>query len=160
MKRRVYIETTIPSYLTAWESKDLIIAAHQKITKDWWLNQRPEYELFISAPVLREAAAGDEDAARQRVAALADAEELEVTSEAEALAGFLLARVPLPERAAIDALHIAVATVSGMDFLLTWNCTHIANATLRSRIESVCRSRGFTAPIICTPEELRTSESG
>jgi len=158
MKKRVYIETTIPSYLTAWPSRDLIIAAHQQITRDWWQNERVEYELYLSAPVLRESAGGDEEAARLRLESLAEIVELAVTEEAESLADSLRLAVPLPERAAVDALHISVATVSGMDYLLTWNCTHIANATLRSRIESVCRSQGYAAPIICTPEELRSSE--
>jgi hypothetical protein len=86
--------------------------------------------------------------------ALRDLALLEQTEEATDLAQMFVENVPLPERAAVDALHIAIATVHGMDYLLTWNCTHIANATLRGLIESVCRANGYEPPVICTPEEL------
>lgn len=154
MKPRVYLETTIPSYLTAWPSRDLVRAAHQQTTCEWWDQCRGAFELFISQLVLRECQAGDPDEAAQRLEVLRDLPLLELTEEATALAQALREQVPLPERAAADALHIATAVVNGMDYLLTWNCTHIANAVLRSRIEAVCREQGFESPVICTPEEL------
>jgi predicted nucleic acid-binding protein len=153
MKPRVYLETTVPSYLTAWPSRDLIRAAHQQITREWW-GRRHGYELFISQLVIRESQAGDLDAAAARLATLAGLPLLEQTEAVETLARTILDQVPLPERATADALHIATAAAHGMDYLLTWNCTHIANVTLRGRIEAVCRDAGFEPPAICTPEEL------
>ena len=107
---------------------------------------------------MRECQAGDPDAAAQRLEVLRDLPLLEQTEEVTTLAQALLGQVPLPERAAVDALHIAVAAVHGMDYLLTWNCTHIANAALRGQIESVCRAGGYEPPAICTPEELLSEE--
>jgi len=154
MKPRVYLETTVASYLTAWPSRDLVTAAHQQITRDWWQRRRGHFDLFISQIVLDEASAGDPDAAARRLEVLDEFPLLNPTEETAELVKALMDRVPLPEKAAVDALHIAIAVVNGMDYLLTWNCTHIANATLRGRIESICRSKGYEAPIICTPEEL------
>ena len=158
MKPRVYLETTIPSYLTAWPSRDLVRAAHQQITRDWWDRRRAEFELYISQVVLRECQAGNATAAAERLKLLQDLPLLEQTEEATRLAQALVDRVPLPERAAVDALHVAIAAVHGVDYLLTWNCTHIANATLRDPIESVCRENGYEPPAICTPDELLAEE--
>jgi hypothetical protein len=158
MKPRAYLETTIPSYLTAWPSRDLVRAAHQQITRDWWDKQRMEFELYISQVVLRECQAGDASAAAERLKVLQDLPLLEQTEEATRLAQALVEQVPLPERAAVDALHVAIAAVHGMDYLLTWNCTHIANARLRDPIESVCRGTGYEPPAICTPDELLAEE--
>jgi hypothetical protein len=155
MKPTVYVETTIPSYLTAWPSRDLVRAAHQQITREWWA-QRTGFDLFTSRLVVQECQAGDAQAAADRLAALAGIPLLEQETEAAELADALLRDVPLPQKAASDALHIATAAVHGMQYLLTWNCTHIANVTLRPRIEAVCRAAGFEPPLICTPEELPT----
>jgi predicted nucleic acid-binding protein len=153
MKPRVYVETTIPSYLTAWLSRDLIRAAHQQITQEWW-RKRDDYELYSSRLVVQECREGDPKAAADRLAALAGIPLLKETNEVSLLAEALLRDVPLPQKAASDAVHIATAAVHRMSYLVTWNCTHIANATLRARIESVCRNAGFEPPLICTPEEL------
>ncbi|QEH38202.1 hypothetical protein OJF2_68000 [Aquisphaera giovannonii] len=150
---RVYIETTVPSYLTAWPSRDLVRAAHQQVTREWW-SRRHEFELFSSRLTVQECQAGDPQAAADRLAALAGIPLLEPTTEAAALADALVREIPLPERATADALHIAIAADNGIDYLLTWNCNHIANVTLRPRIEAVCRAMGLEAPLICTPEEL------
>jgi predicted nucleic acid-binding protein len=147
MKARVYLETTIPSYLTAWPSRDLVRAAHQQITREWWGRQHG-YELFISQLVVRECQAGDQDAASAGLVALSGLPLLEQSEAVEALAQVLRDQVPLPERATADALHIATAAAHGMDYLLTWNCTHIANVTLRGQIEAVCRDAGFEPPAI------------
>ena len=157
MKPRVYLETTIPSYLTALPSRDLILAAHQQITRDWW-DRRARFELFVSDLVIREAGAGGEEAAARRLQATGEASVLPLSTEATALARALVNEGPLPAKAAIDALHIGIAVTNGMDYLLTWNCTHIANATMRSRIEAVCRLRRYEPPVICTPEELMEGE--
>lgn len=110
--------------------------------------------MFISQVVVRECQAGDPRAAAERLQALQDFPLLEQTDEATKLAEALMKQVPLPDKAAVDAMHIAVATVHGTDYLLTWNCTHIANAALRDPIEAVCRASGYEPPVICTPEEL------
>ena len=158
MKPKLYLETTIPGSLAAWPSRDLIRAARQQITREWWDTRRSEFELFVSQFVIREVSAGDPTAAADRLKLLEDIAILELTEEATLLADELLRRVPLPARAGIDAFHIAMAAVSGMDYLLTWNCTHIANAVLRGGIESVCRDVGHVPPRICTPEELMGTE--
>lgn len=153
MKPKVYLETTIVSYLTGWPSRDLIIAAHQQITRTWWQG-RTRFDLYVSQLVIQEAGKGDSEAAALRLQALKDIPVLELSPEARALARQLVTQGPLPEKAALDALHIGIAVVNGMDYLLTWNCTHIANAAMRHRIEATCRCIGYEPPVICTPEEL------
>lgn len=154
MKPTVYLETTIPSYVTGRTSRDLVTAAHQEITQTWWDDHRDEYDLYISVPVLDEARAGDPDAAQRRLNLIKDVPTIEVTDEVIALSRRLATDLILPEAADVDSLHIAIAAVGGMDYLLTWNLKHIANATLRKRIDSVCRSQGYEPPIICTPYGL------
>jgi hypothetical protein len=150
---KTYVETTIVSYLTAWPSRDLVRAAHQQVTREWWAT-RGSFELFISQFVLDEAAAGDAAAAAPRLDALREVALLDVTEDAILLAGDLVRGGGLPAKARVDALHVAMAAVHGMDFLLTWNCKHIANAATRGTIEDLCRTAGFEPPIICTPLEL------
>jgi hypothetical protein len=154
MKLKVYIETSVISYLTARPSRDLITAAHQQLTTDWWEDRRTDFDLYVSQLVVREASAGDENAASRRLEIIESIPLLELNAEALALARALLEEGPLPAKASEDALHIAIATVHGMDFLLTWNCKHIANAEMRNLIEEVCRSKGYEPTITCTPEEL------
>ena len=156
MLQRVYIETTFVSYLTARPSRDLIVAGHQQITHDWWDNRRGDFELCASLLVLQEAGEGDLQAAQERLAILKNMILLDTTEEAFALAGDIIQAGALPGKAADDALHIAVAATQSVPYLLTWNCRHMANATMRPFIEAVCIGKGFKAPIICTPEELRT----
>ena len=150
MKPSVYIETTIPSYLTAWRSPELVMAANQEATRSWWDTARPRFELFISGIVLDEASRSDPEAVERRVSVLEGLPELDLSEQAEALARQLLAGAALPAKATTDALHIAIVTVHGIDYLLTWNCKHIANARMRPRIESICRTAGYEPPIICT----------
>ena len=154
MKLKVYIETSVISYLTARPSRDLITAAHQQLTIDWWEDRRTDFDLYVSQLVVHEASAGDKNAASRRLEIIERIPLLELNEETLALAGSLLEDGPLPAKASEDALHIAIATVHGMDFLLTWNCKHIANAEMRNLIEEVCRSKGYEPPITCTPEEL------
>ena len=153
MKPTVYVETTVPSYLTAWPSRDLVRAAHQQITREWW-SHRDEFDLYLSRLVVQECEAGDAQAALDRLAAMKGIPLLAQGPEVSALAESLMRDVPLPEKAAADSLHIATAAVHRMKDLLTWNCTHIANVVLRPKIEAVCRAAGFEPPLICTPEEL------
>ena len=153
MKPKTYIETTVVSYLTCSPSQDLVLAAHQQITKEWW-QSRTRFDLYVSEIVIQEAGGGDQEAASLRLNALEGISILKLTPKSRDLAQKLLTKGPLPKKAALDALHIAIAVVNGMDFILTWNCTHIANAAMRHMIEAVCRSLGYEPPVICTPEEL------
>lgn len=154
MRPTVYIETTIVSYLMARPSRDVVLHAHQQLTHEWWHARRHAFELFTSPVVRLEAERGDPELARLRLEALEGMPLLAPTSEATQLAEALVRRGPLPANAEVDALHIAMATVHGIEYLLTWNCTHIANARMRNRIEALCRGAGFEPPILCTPEEL------
>jgi hypothetical protein len=147
LKPKVYLETTVISYLTAAPSRDIVPAAHQQITREWW-ERRKDFDLFVSQAVITEAGRGDSGAAARRLAALEDVGVLEVTEDASKLAEAFIVHA-LPAKAAVDALHIAVAVVMGMDYVLTWNCTHIANAAIRPRIEEACRKLGYEPPVIC-----------
>ena len=153
MKQKLYVETSVVGYLTSWPSRDIVVAARQQITRQWQ-KRKDHFQLFTSDAVIEEAGAGDSEAAADRLTALAELPLLEIDEEVLSVATELMSSVPLPERASVDAVHIAVSVIHAMDYLLTWNCTHIANAALRPRIESVCGALGFSAPIICTPEEL------
>lgn len=154
MQPKLYLETTVPSYLTAWPSRDLIRAGHQQITREWWRIRRDAFDIFVSQFVLDEAAAGDTEAARARLQALQNYPLLDITEEVDELAAAFIKTLALPPKAVTDAAHIAVAAVHGMHFLLTWNCTHIANAEMAVAIEQVCGEHGLACPVICTPEEL------
>jgi hypothetical protein len=158
MAERIYVETTIVSYLTARPNRDVVIAGHQQVTHEWWDTRRTSYELCVSQLVLDEAGAGDVQAAQERLLVLQPMLVLETTLEALELAKELLEAGALPAKAADDALHIAVAATKAIPFLLTWNCRHLANAAMRPVIETVCKAKGFKAPIICTPEELLGSK--
>lgn len=153
-KAKVYVETSLVSYLVARRSRDLFIEARQQLTVEWWENQRDQYELFISEAVLQEARQGDADEITKRLDALAGIPILVVTDEALRLANELIKQGTLPAKAAVDAVHIAIATVHKMDYLLTWNCKHIANAHVRKMAGRFFRSIGYEPPVICTPEEL------
>jgi hypothetical protein len=154
MKQRLYMETTIPSYLTSRPSRDLIIAGHQQVTKEWWETRRNVFQIYISQLVIDEATAGDLGAARERMQVIKDFPLLDITPEVGILASAILASGVLPRKAATDAAHIAIAAVHGMDFLLTWNCVHIANAVIVKAVANSCRQHGLECPVICTPEEL------
>jgi hypothetical protein len=154
MASSVYIETTIVSYLTARPSRDLVQRAHQQLTRRWWRTRRSQFDLYVSPLVIQEAAVGDPLRARRRLAALKAVPVLDATSDAMELAEALAQAGAVPTEAVVDATHIAIATVHGMAYLLTWNCAHIANATMRTRIETVCRNEGYEPPVLCTPEEL------
>lgn len=152
--KSVYIETSILSYLTSRPSRDLLAAAHQQVTQEWWERCRPRFEIFVSPLVAQEAKRGDSDASQRRIAVLAGLPVLEIVEEAYELAAAFVAESALPTTAEDDATHIALATVHGMDYLLTWNCRHIDNAETKPVIRSVCATHGYACPEICTPEEL------
>ncbi|MBK7002419.1 MAG: type II toxin-antitoxin system VapC family toxin [Rhodoferax sp.] len=158
MKRKVYIETSVISYLTARPSRTILGAAHQQITLAWW-ETRSRYELLVSESVLRECSAGDPDAAQKRLAVLNDIPLLLVTEQALNIAESLVERGIIPAKAAEDALHIAIATANGVDYLLTWNCRHIANPEIQRSIAEHLEQLGLFLPFICTPEELLGEEN-
>lgn len=154
MKSKVYIETSVISYLTARPSRDILVAANQQVTQEWWQDRREQFDLFVSQMVEQEISSGAKDAVSKRQQALTNCSFLDITPEAIKLAERLIDQNAIPKQAPEDALHIAVATVSGMDYLLTWNFKHIANAAMRSNVELVCRLNGYEPPVICSPMEL------
>jgi len=153
-KQRVYIETTVVSYLTARRSRDLIIAAHQQVTVEWWEDALPKLEPFISPLVIEEASRGDESASKLRLEKIAEFPVLEITSDVRDLAELYFDKILIPDKARGDAVHLAVATYHGMDFLVSWNFSHILNARVRAIIQEINAFRGISTPIICTPEEI------
>jgi len=152
-KPSVYLETSVISYLASRPSRDVIVSGHQQLTLEWW-ESRDDWQLFLSPLVLREAGGGDADAAARRLTFTHGLTRLPMTDDVHTLAANLLAGAALPGNAVEDALHIAVAAVHGMEYLLTWNCRHIANATKRLAISTICEQSGYRTPVICTPEEL------
>ena len=151
---RIYIESTIPSYVVARPARDLLQAARQQLTRDWWDLKRGQHELFTSQVVLDEIAGGEAAMAKQRLALMGGIAVVRATDEAEALTQGILDSGVLPADADRDAAHIALASAYEMDILLSWNCRHIANAAIQARLRKLADASGFTLPVICTPEEL------
>ncbi len=154
MKPVVYIETSVVSYLTARPSRDVVVAAYQEITREWWGGAAGRFNLVASELVVAEAGAGDAEAAHARLDVLKTVALLDTGEDAVGLAQRLLDQAALPHTAAGDTAHIAIAVTHGVDYLVTWNFRHIANAAMRSRIEGVCREAGYQPPVICSPSEL------
>jgi predicted nucleic acid-binding protein len=150
----IYVETTVVGNLAGRIHSDPIIAARQDVTRRWWVTATSRYRLLISQLVVDECAGGDPTAAQERLDEIRLLPLLNITDEARDLADELMSANAVPASEPRDALHIAVAAVHGVQYLVTWNFKHIANAARRERIESVCRDTGFEPPIICTPEEL------
>jgi len=153
-KQSVYIETTVVSYLTARPSRDLIVAAHQQVTEEWWENTLSLLDPFVSPIVIEEVSRGDEASAKLRLEKIVRFPVLEITNEVRDLAELYFKRIPIPDKARGDAFHLALATYHGMDFLVSWNFTHILSARVRVVIQDINTIRGISTPIICTPEEL------
>lgn len=157
MKPLLYLETTIPSYLVARESRDLILRGQQAATRKWWEQRRSAYLLFVSEFVDLEAGRGDAKMSAARAAAVRGLPRLAATEHARELAAAILDTGLIPAKAAVDASHIAVAAVHRMDILLTWNCTHIHNIAISRQIERICARAGWLCPAICTPFDLLES---
>ena len=158
MKSKVYIESSVISYLTAKPSRDLIVRANQKITKEWWATAPDRFDLFVSAIVMREISSGDKEAAKARVAIAEKLIEVDIPREATQMASLIMRQGIMPKKAQEDALHIAIASYARHEYLITWNCRHIANAEIRKTIEMVARKLNVNCPIICTPQELMGME--
>jgi len=154
MKASVYIESTVISYLLARPSRDIVVAAHQQITAEWWKIALPKLDPFVSQFVINEISQGDAGASKERLKAVSGFSLLEITQEIEDLANRYFKKIHIPEKARADAFHMAMATWHGLDYLVSWNCTHITSARVRIIVEGVNDSLGFITPTICTPEEL------
>lgn len=154
MTSTVYIETSVISYATARYSRDLIIAAHQQITSDWWDESLPKYDAFVSPIVIEEISRGDSDAAQQRLDKISSFSILEVVPEIRQLADAYFDAIQIPEKARADTYHLALTALHGLDFLVSWNCKHIVNGRIKMVLEEINAEFGIRTPIICTPEEL------
>jgi hypothetical protein len=154
MKPKLYLESTIPSYLVARPSRDTILIGQQKCTRDWWNKRAAHFEIFVSEVVVGEISSGETAMAARRMELIKPFALLESNDAVKALTRALIHDGPLPEKAARDAAHIALSAVHGMHFLLTWNCTHIANAMMYATMREICAAHGCEWPVICTPDEL------
>ncbi len=154
MKESVYIETSVVSYLTGRPSRDMVVAAHQELTRQWWDTRASGFEIVVSELVREESSGGDANASCRRMAVIENIPVLKANDAALALAERFVSQSLVPQEFAADALHIAVAAVNGIDYLLTWNCKHLANAVRRQKIEALVDEAGYACPVICTPEEL------
>ena len=147
--KHVYAETTIVSYLVARPGRDLVQAARQELTREWWESRRQDFEIYVSQLVVEESAKGDADAASRRTEILQDLPRLDVTDDVTSVAEALVSA--LAEKVGRE---LAAAAVHGTDFLLTWNCRHLANAELTEPAGTLLRAKGYKPPVVCTPEEL------
>ena len=156
---RVYIETSIVSFASAWPSRDIETAARQQQARDWWKLERPKFDLVTSQLTIDEASAGDATAAADRLELLNGLPLVEVNPDTEALAARLLSAHTMPQNAAADALHVAAAALGRVKYLLTLNCKHIANAHELPRIYDLLDREGLGQMLICTPAEFLGGES-
>lgn len=150
----VYLETSFLSYLVAPLSRDLLVAAHQLSTQEWWRHRQPNFACYVSQVVIDEASRGDPEESKKRMDIVDPLRVLEITEDAEELTKAILDAAIMLPKAVRDAAYVAVASVHNIDYLLTWNCKHLANAQIMRRIGRVCNAEGYNMPLICTPEEL------
>ncbi len=158
MPLALFIETTIPSYYVSRPSRDVLLLARQELTRQWWNTQRQQFDLFTSQLVIDEAAQGESGKARERVELLTELALLDLNEEVSLLASKLINTGILPKIAGRDAFHLAAAGVHKMDFLLTWNCKHIANPFIADRLSSCFSAFGVHLPVICTPQQFFTDD--
>jgi predicted nucleic acid-binding protein len=154
MSETVYIETSILGYLTARSTQNLILTANLEVTREWWQTRQNDFTLFISQLVIDEVARGDSEIALKRLEILDGIPQVALNQAVRSLAAQFLSRSNLPPKASDDAVHMAAATVHGLNYLLTWNCKHIANAQIQRKLEEISLDFGYRLPVICTPYEL------
>ncbi len=154
MKKRIYVETTVVSYLTAKPSRDLVVASHQEATWELWPELSAKYETYISALVYDEARKGDPEQASVRLAAVEPFPMLDIDDEARTLAEKIITGKGIPGEFPEDALHIAVAAVNGIEVIITWNIGHLNNPFTRKKVRQIVESEGYACPEICSPDEL------
>jgi len=150
----VYIETSIVSHATAWPSSDIQIAAIQQQARDWWSIERPKFALVTSQLVIDEASAGDPSAAADRLKLLDGISTVPIDDDVRALGRAIVSASIMPAKAAADAIHVAAAAVAGVQYLLTLNCKHIANAHELPHVYRLLDDHGFGQLLICTPSEF------
>lgn len=158
MKLSIYLDTSTISYLTTQGNRDLIIATHQQITQQWWQQQSHLFDLYVSELVWKEAQLGDSQEANKRLSIINQLQLLPMTPVAEQLGQHLIQKRILPPVAAADGLHIAIATIHGMDYLMTWNLKHIANPMIQKSVRKLIEAQGYEMPTFCTPEQLFSGE--
>lgn len=154
MKESVYLETSVVSYYTSRPSRDVIVLAHQEITRQWWSKAVQRFDIFVSEVVLEEAGMGDKDASKQRLKEIRKFFSLELNKQVEAMAKIYYEKLEIPEKSLRDAAHLAVASIHKIDYLVTWNCTHLANGSVIKKLLKINDNFKIHTPIICTPEEL------
>jgi predicted nucleic acid-binding protein len=159
MRTKVYVETSVVSYYTARPSRDVVVAGHQQVTHDFWNRLGHDYEPYVSAAVLAEIGEGNEAEAAKRVQAVLPFHVIQITPEAEALARQIVAGKGTPPEYPEDALHVALAAIGGVDFLATWNFSHINNPFTRMMIRQIVENEGYVCPEIVSPDELLGEET-
>ena len=150
----MYLETSVVSYFTARPSRDIIVLAHQEITRQWWEKAIQKFEIYISEAVMEEISTGDLEAVKRRLEKVDTFMRLELNVSVEKMAQVYVDRLKIPKKSALDAVHLAAASIHNMDYLVTWNCSHIANGIVIKKLLEVNTSYGVKTPVICTPEEL------
>ncbi|HOH29027.1 MAG TPA: type II toxin-antitoxin system VapC family toxin [Candidatus Hydrogenedentes bacterium] len=153
-KPTLYLETTIPSYLLADASRDIVAVARQDITRRWWHRDKNRFDMVVSEVVLKEAAKGDQGAAQKRLAFLEQFHILEATSDIPKITGLYLKGKIVPFGSVEDAAHLAFASIHEIAFVCTWNFKHLANAFALKRLRTLNEQLGLYTPSVCTPEEL------
>lgn len=154
MKETIYLETTIISYYTSRPSNDIMVLAKQRITEQWWKNNLNKFDVYISEAVFEEISEGDPDAALKRLNVVNTIPSLEITDDVKNVYKIYMKRLQIPDKALRDAIHIAIASVHSIDYLVTWNCKHIANGEIIKKLISINIELGLSIPVIVTPEEL------
>lgn len=154
MQKRVYIETSVVSYLTAKPSRDIMIAGHQEATRELWTILSTKFEPYISALVYQESSKGDPEKSQMRLSAIAKFSMLDIDDEARFLAEKIITKKGIPKEYPEDALHIAVAAVNGIEVIITWNFAHLNNPFTRKKVRKIVETEGYICPEICSPEEL------
>lgn len=154
MKQTVYIETSVIIYLTSNPSRDIVVAGHQQTTYEWWNQSRDYFDSYISQFVIDEISSRDMLAANKRIEAIKNINELQVNDEVEKLGDIYLKSFNIPEKSKLDAYHLAIAVWYNIDYLLSWNCKHIANAVVNKKLIDINNKMGLNSPILCTPLEL------
>ncbi|MBI2471872.1 MAG: type II toxin-antitoxin system VapC family toxin [Planctomycetes bacterium] len=154
MKESIYLETTVVSYYTSKPSRDIIVLAHQEITLEWWPKAIKRFDIFISEVVVEESRLGDHEAARRRLEELKNFPHLVLNNKVEEMAQVYIEQFEISKKYLRDAAHLAIASVHNIDYLVTWNCAHLANGEVIKKLMKINESFNIHTPIICTPEEL------
>ncbi len=153
-KPKLYLETSIVSYLVSRPSPDVIALSRQNTTRIWWDRNSHEYSIYVSSIILSESSQGDESVARKRLEILEKFPVLAISSQVEYVAGYYMEKGIVPVSNPGDALHLAFASIYGMDVLATWNFKHLANIRVRRLLRNINVNLNIPLPDICTPDEL------